>query len=376
MRGEPGATALALAGGFVLILVFSVIALAVALSGTPEGGQGLRSYYFRATIEVEQRDAGLGDHVLDTLEGWYDGTGRWRWSFGDSERAEAGGVQDADGETFVYYDRETNVYYRQPLEAFNEGRSPELTEGPPLIAGSFLIGWIPYGDPERFFEGFQDAMREDSPGGEVAGRPSHVVTLTRQGATLTFWIDRHLPFVLKYEARDPDPSSPQSLVRVEIVELELNQDVPDEVFVFQPPDGALEVEPPGRSIAGSSSSGSAGGGVPASPEGFLTPRYVPAGYEMTTSGTSYAGIANRATRYDLRLEGGDAYLNITQQFRAGGMAASQKTGEPVSVSGAPAYLQSAAGELRLVWASGDIVLTLASNALDLDELLRVAESMR
>ena len=361
---------MALASGLVLLLTFTAIAVAVGLYGTPDKDAELRSYYFRAVLEVQQTGE-FDDDVLDTIEGWYGGPGLWRWSFGDSQDAERGALHVTNTESAVFYDRPTNLYFRQPP---NDGRSSgRPSTGPTLISSSFIIGPLPDGDLQRFFAPWPE--RETSPGGEVAGRETDKVTVTSGGASTSIWLDRELPFVLKYEAKSD--GGPQSLVRVEIVEIELNGPVPAGVFAFEPPPGAREVEPPGRSVSNSgSSSSSLGGGVTA-PEGFLAPAYLPPGYVVTREEGGHAGVlGGQQTRYLVLLESGDSFIEVEEQFRAGGLAQSQKTGEPASVAGEPAYLQVTEGVMRLVWSRGDIVITLSANALDGNELTRIVESMR
>jgi outer membrane lipoprotein-sorting protein len=326
---------------------------------------------------VEQDEAVLGeDEVLPSVQGWYDAPDRWRWDFGDATSDPDSGSQlISDGETVVHYDRETNTYSRQTIPDYRGGLPAQLTEGPPVLPASIYIGWLPYGDREEFLQAWKDTRLEIADGGEIAGRDTDAVTLEHQAGTVTLWIDRELPFVLKYEARSTGGS--QQLIAAELVELALNEPVDAAVFRFEPPSGALEV-PAGR---GGSSSGSGtehlGGGIIA-PEGFLTPAYLPAGYVVVrTEGASAAGLGGRETRFSVRLEDtGGSYLLIEQQFRAGGLSETQKQGRRVSLDSETAYDQSTPDVARLTLAMADIVVTLESDALGLDELLRVAGSLR
>jgi hypothetical protein len=98
---------------------------------------------------------------------------------------------------------------------------------------------------------------------------------------------------------------------------------------------------------------------------------------VTREEGGHAGVLGaQQTRYLVLLESGDSFIEIEEQFRAGGLPQSQKTGEPTSVAGDPAYLQVTDEVMRLVWGRGDIVITLSANALDEIELTRIAESMR
>jgi outer membrane lipoprotein-sorting protein len=360
-----------------VILLLGGVALLLA-SGGGSTREQLTSYYFEAHVEVVQDEAAFGDQEpLDTVRGWYESPGMWRWEFSDSDpaRSEEGSVQVSDGQTVWYYDRPTNTYFRQSLAGYNEGKPPELTDGPPLLAAGFLIGWLPYGDKDRFFQPWGE--REERDGGQVAGLETRQVIVTLGDTTTTFWLDRELPFILKFEAKAP--GTPQSLVRAEITEVSLNKGVEGQPFSFEPPKDAREVDAPGRQVSSSSGSSSIGGSTIDVPEGFLSPAYVPTGYATVSSqGTSSSTLGGQQTQFSVRLEmeGVEGYLQLDEQYRAGGLADSQRTGQPLSIGNAEAYDQSTGAIVRLVWAQGDIVVTVMSDVLPMSELLRLAESMR
>ena len=357
---------------FVLLLVLA-LAVALCADGNDTNTASLNSYYFRAVIEVEQDEREFGqDEVLDTIQGWYQEPGRWRWDFGDEEQPDAGSFQVSDGETVVYYDRETNVFTRQSVADYNQGRPSELVEGPPLIVGGFFIGWLPYGDRERFFAAWQDGAVEESDGGLVAGRPTDAVTVTRGGDSTTLWVDAELPFVLKYESRTGGQAA---RVYVEVLDLELNEPMEASVFRFDAPADALEVAAPGRGTAVSSGSGTVSGSRVTVPDGFLTPGYLPEAYEVSGTGETHLALGVRS-RFYVRWEGPAGYLDMVQQFRAGGLSETQQRGEPLTVDGREAFDRSTADATRLVFAAGDIVVTLESDALDLVELSRIAAGIR
>ena len=372
-----GIAALSLIGGIALFAALGAVALAVALGrdDAPAGADDLSSYYFRAVIDVIQ-DGESEEDILDTVQGWYQAPNRWRWDFGDGQQQpDAGAVQISDGGSVVYYDRETNTYSQQTVAEYNEGRPAELMEGPPLIAASFFVGWLPFGDRERFFAAFQDGVITEADGGLVAGRQTDAVTIARQDGSTTVWVDREVPFVLKYEARAS--GGPQGLVRVEVTDLELNEAVEDAVFRFEPPALAREVQNPGRETISGSGTEAVGSSTVTAPEGFMTPAYVPQGYVVvTTEGTHSGALGGQQTLFSVRWEKGGDYFGMQQQFRAGGLSESQRQGSPVSFDGIEGYDQTTPEAARLVFASGDIVVTLEADALDLDELIRIAESMR
>jgi outer membrane lipoprotein-sorting protein len=367
-----GGGALALLGGALLVGLLAGAAL-FAAHETPEPATGrLASYFFRASIDVEGQD----DDVLGAVLGWYQAPDRWHWDFGDpASEPDRGSVLVSDGENVLFYDRETNTYTRQTIAGYNAGRPAELTEGPPLFVGSFFIGWLPYGDRERTLAAFPDAAITEAEGELVAGRLTDVVKLTGPGGVMTLWIDRELPFVLKYEARST--AGPQHLIAVEIVDLALNEPIDEGVFRFEPPPGALEVQPGASGSSSGSGTDRLGSGAVTPPAGFLAPAYVPDGYVVVRTEGSHSGVDGRQTSFAVTWEGsGGDSLEMVQRFRADGLSDTQRTGVPVTVAGVEGYDQSAGGTARLVWATGDIVVTLSAGALPMDELTRIAGSMR
>jgi outer membrane lipoprotein-sorting protein len=358
---------------FVLLLVVTLV-VALCTNGDETTTASLTSYYLRATIEVDGDD----DDVLDTVQGWYQAPDRWRWDFGDEQDPDAGSVLMSDGESVVNYSRETNTYTRQSRAEHNEQLPPELREGPPSLPASIVIGWLPYGDIELFSEGLQAQDTEVSDGGRIAGRETEVVTLTLEGATVTLWVDREMPFALKYEARAS--SGPLSLIKGEIVEIDLNGALREDVFRFEPAAQAREIQA-GTGVSGGSGSigGSSAAGpesnIVSAPEGFLTPEYVPPAYEVAATGETHLGTGLQS-RFRVRWEEPAGYLDMVQQYRAGGLSETQKQGSLVNIGGVAGYDQSTGELARLVFAIDDIVVTLEADALDLDELLRVAEGLR
>jgi hypothetical protein len=164
-----------------------------------------------------------------------------------------------------------------------------------------------------------------------------------------------------------------------MVEISVNEGIDEGSFTFEPADEAREVEAPGRQVSGSSGSTTLGSSIVDAPEGFLSPVYVPEGYvSVRSGGTSSSTLDGRQTRFTVRLEDDDTrgYLEIDEQYRAGGLAESHRTGQPLPVGRGGGYDQSDGDLARLTWAQGDIVVTLTSDVLPLGELLRAAESMR
>jgi hypothetical protein len=282
-----------------------------------------------------------------------------------------GSLQVADGDYVWYYDRQTNTYSKVSYSDYYDGRSPNLGDGPPLVSAAALIGALPYNDPERLFGAFSDQHRSESDGGTVAGRPTRAVTFTLGERHTTFWLDREYPFSLKYVSHDPNFS-----VTAEVVEVSFDEPLSGTPFAFKQPAGAREMPPPPRGPVESSSSIH----EDEVPAGFLSVGHVPEGYvssgqareEGLNGETSYVGL-----RYQPRGTTGIAhdYLLVEEQYRAGGPAPSQAAGTPVAIGASTGYATHDGDAERLVFARGDVVVTLSSSTLPLSELIAVAAAM-
>jgi hypothetical protein len=192
------------------------------------------------------------------------------------------------------------------------------------------------------------------------------------------WVDQAYDFILRFETpyapsspEDEDPGTLEAEVRL----VQFNVDIDDAVFAFEPPPGSRETPPDDGTTFGSGSSGSLGSNVPP-PEGFLAVTDVPEGYEATLHEQS--GTAQGITSYGVTYESPDrnALLRVEQTMRAGGLADSQRVGEPVEVGDTIGYLTADGPVLILTWPRDDLVIRMTAIGPKLDELLRVAESMR
>jgi outer membrane lipoprotein-sorting protein len=364
----------------LVVVVGAVVAGGICLlsrdRGSEEESNGLTSYEFEARVEVET-DRNEADDVLDTVRGWYVAKDRWRWEFSNSDpgRVEEGSIQVSDGKSVWWYDRPTNTYYRQDLEEYRASLPPELGEGPTLLFLSLPIGPVP---PRLAAVFAGDPIGRE----EVAGRPAQILQSTRadpgREGTTTVWLDEEFPFILKFSAMD---AAGINSATAEAVSLSFNDRLEGDLFRFEVPPGAKEVQaPPADPLLStgvfSSTSSHIGPGTNFSvPAGFLRPGYVPAGFNAR--GTSTSGGQSATTFVSLRFEtGAGGYLVLEQQIRAGGLAESHKQGRQVDVAGGTGYETNAGAERRLVWAHGDMVLKLLSDVLPLQELLRIAASVR
>ena len=353
-----------------------------------EVSNGLKSYEFEARLEVDV-DRDEADDALDTIRGWYAANEGWRWEFSDSDpaRVEEGSVRVSDGKSVWSYDRPTNLYYKQGLEEYQGSQPPELGEGPTSLFLSLMIGPVPPSLAEAFAA--SDPIGRE----EVAGRPARILDggdPSREGRT-TLWLDEEFPFILKFTATGAAGSGSATAT---VVSVSFNDGLERDLFRFEVPRGAKEVQAPsadsGSENCGTSSTAPVFSNLVCSsttthisgpdpnfgaPPGFFRPGYVPAGFILR--GTSTSGGLSDTTFVRLRLESSAGrYLVLEQQMRAGGLAESHKQGRQVDVDGGDSYETNAGAERRLVWAEGDMVLRLLSDVLPLQELVRIAESVR
>jgi outer membrane lipoprotein-sorting protein len=364
-----------------------VVAAVVAASGfwllskdrasEEEQSNGLTSYEFEARVEVEV-DRDEAHDALDTIRGWSVVKDRWRWEFSasDPDRVEEGSIEVSDGESVWSYNRPTNMYYRHDLEEYRASLPPELSEGPTSLLLGLLIGPIPPSVAEAFAAS-DPIGRED-----VAGRPARILQSThgdpeRESKT-TVWVDEEFPFVLKFTATNAARSGSATAT---VKSVSFNDRLDGDLFRFKEPPGAKEVEAPPpdpffANVVSSSTNVQTGPSRTLSvPPGFLRPGYVPAGFRPRETHTS--GGQSGMTFGRLGFESGTGgYVTLEQQMRAGGLAESHKQGRRVDVAGGEGYETNAATERRLVWAQGDMVLRLLSDSLPLQELVRIAESVR
>lgn len=355
------------------------------------GGSELESYYFEARIDVDETEP---NDVLNTLQGWYEAPDRWRWEISttDPARAHETVVYAADGTKVWFYEGRTNTVEVHDTETYYAGMPPEMRGLPNPVGMSVLIGPVPQ------LDAVLTAMGEEQKelGWEtVAGVDARVLEMATDDWSLTLWIHPEMPFILKSQTRSSREPTTDGLgphvatvepagmseVRAEVTQLVLNQAIEAERFSFQMPPGAREVEgstPQGAVHSrGSTSTGSQQLDVP---DGFLRPAYLPNEYIVTGSGSGQSNVGTFRTENRLHLGGGreadTPYLVIQQNWRAGGLAESQRIGQPIDIAGSQGYYEASGDETRLTWARDEIIVVLRADALPLDELIRIAESMR
>ena len=384
MRDDFGVHGVFVITGAVLLAAILGIFLAVAAAVAPnsQGGGHYRSFYFEARIEVPET---VDDDILGEMKAWYEAPGRWRYEFSsyDPTRVHETVIQVSNGQQYWLYRGETNTYATGDAKQYLSNFGLPETEAPPPPSFGLLLGPAPLGDVHAYLQALAEAgnttLTTQASERTIAGRRADRVDMSGPGDhTSSVWLDQDYDFILRFETPYA-PSSPEDAaagsLEAEVLIVEFNQAIDDTVFAFEPPPGSREASPDDGTSVGSGSSGSLGENVPP-PDGFFAVTDLPEGYEATLHEQS--GTAQGITSYGVTYEApdGSGTLRVQQTLRAGGLADSQRTGEPVTIGDSQAYLQREGGETALLWADGDLVIRVSTNTLDVDELLRVAESMR
>jgi outer membrane lipoprotein-sorting protein len=356
--------------------------IAVSLLTEHDRRPHLASFYFEARIEVPET---VDDNLLGEMKGWFEAPGRWRYEFSspDPARVHETVVMVSDGLRYWLYRGETNTYLTGSVSEYLANFGLSATEAPPPPTFGLLLGPVPLGDVDAYLQALAEAgnatLSSRNWERTIAGRRADRVDLQGQdGHTFSVWVDQEYDFVLRFETQyassSPAGEEPGTL-EGEVQAVQFNADIDDAVFAFEPPPGAREEPPDDGTASGSGSSGSLGEGIPP-PEGFLAVGDVPEGYEAVSFESS--GGSQGMTSYGVTYEppDGSGMLRVEQTLRAGGLADSQRIGEPVQVGDITGYLTGDGPALILTWAQGDLVIRMTAIGPTGDEMLRIAESMR
>ncbi len=195
------------------------------------------SFYIEATAEV----ANPGEETDTTaIRWWFEPPRRWRWELA-TDRGLFFGL--SDGETLWIYEPVENTYARAPLP-------PGFDR--PFLPISIQIGPAHADSVDAFIEvlierteGFAERVGEES----LLGHQTVIVEYgplfsstsnDREGVTRSgvgrMWIDPETMLILRHEIGDG--SGPHEDSSIVVTRLDLNGDLADELFEFEPPPGA------------------------------------------------------------------------------------------------------------------------------------------
>ncbi len=273
------------AGAALLALVANLgLLLAACTSSSASGPAG--SFYLEATITViDDRDSAPYAETKTRVKWWSESVERWRWEL-EQDAVETFEEVDSfslsDGEAVWFYDAAENSYQRTvPFELpaeftampfpsvvlFGPANHPSLDD----LAGDFLSrgedvevfvgGTDTYLDAATTLLDYRPTWRERSvtataPNANGDPTPEPVET-TSSGGVGRMWVDEDRMFVLRHEI---DGQSNRQYVLVEVTFVDYEPAFDDELFTFEPPEGANETPAGGAgSSGGARSSGGAGG---------------------------------------------------------------------------------------------------------------------
>ena len=336
-------------------------------------------YYFRAELTEDLPSPLIPDYNPVTfVEAWHlDDRLRWQYWHPQPGQPVMRSVVAVDGDTLYSYDPWSNTYYRE--------RVPDAEAFFFFFFGN--IGFIPAQSIADFIalqaksEGYLGATEKDSTttllGWSVravevqflVGNPERELIDIR----MTYWIEPESMLVL---AREWETRGGKQ--RLEIVELRLGEPINEESVIFKPPPEAELVDPPPFSMANLAR---VRDNNPDVPPGFLTPAYLPAGYELVSRQT--ANLSNpEPASLKLTFEAGTLVngaiqrLVIEQNESVQALPTWTRSAAEVSINGHSAFFLQADFRLEVIWVQDANLVTIEANDLPIEELLMIAESLR
>jgi len=311
----------------------------------------LESYFFEAKVTFPERP----ELPYVIIRSWYESPGKTRWEISSSVVRYPPRTLVAAGGDVFYYEVDTNTYFTS-MDAYDDS----IAEEPFPLVSSFQVGYT-----AGIFK-IPSTTRPNRTE-ELLGRTLEVHGNEMPGSD-GVWIDRALGFVVKIvQERDLNPS-----FVAEITRLAYNVPIDTRAFAFNAPPGALEVDP--SSSKASTRSLTPDGFNP--PPGFLAPSYLPSGYRPRGTGSGSAGGVTSEYRVTIKNEANGDVLELREHFRAGGPLPQQLQGDKIALKQGTGYISKSDGQTILAFSKGDILVYLQTSTLSVDELVRVAESMR
>lgn len=333
------------------------------------------SFYIKARVEIvddasDDRPSPFppdGPAVYD-LQWWSEGLDLYRQDVTLTEppflstRSLVIGTADR----WVSYDANLN-YYQSRLRS-----SPGA--GPAYPLSSALIGPVPLGSIEDWTARTQQSNPDFQMTlvgvTEILGREVDVYEFgsmdtqsnfdgTNKGSAVSrIWFDKQSGLLLKYESAE-EPGRQQ--ITAEVTSLEVNPELDAATFVFNPPEGSVELQ-------SQSSTGLLN-------QPFVISDLVPVG------GSKWESVGGLERSENLWSGPNDRALRIRQKVRSTGLPEFYKSGERVdsstSTHGGPYYLTRSGDPdmLTLAWQNRNITVVMDSFGLDRNELVHIAALM-
>jgi DNA-binding CsgD family transcriptional regulator len=414
LRALVGIPGLKWVAGSATVVAVGAVALWLFIGGgTPPSPAAIRPFYLEAHITVADPE--------------YPREAYLRWSYQDDAhfRTEYELVQPwlqtgtsvtvGNGTEALGYDMVANAYSAEPLEPILPWERLREFGGVPLIGpapADTMAGVI------AVFScwGLDGPTMFGTPAPTPVPVPARVVghdrILGRDVDIIEYiqgriWVDPQTMTILK-NASEKVAIEGKIVDRwvVEVTRLDENPKFPGDRFVYGPPAGSLPASQVYPTVAPGTPSGQCtptpGGGafciggqpvprpIPSS-SGLFELRYLPVGYSGAFAGGSTAGIGTELLWTDAlsyapgamekiqRTPGtpalGGDYVRLEQRRHLSEVPALLRSPATLQVRGQTAYLTQQAGLAAIAWAEGDLVVRLSSNAVGLDELLKVAAGL-
>lgn len=368
------------AGGAAAAAVGVVVVLAIgAARETRELGA---AFYLTAHIRVTDRSAtiggmdGPGDEETSVLTWWQANRDEARITI---ERTGIAQNQSTtivmDGEYNWIYLANSNTYSRTELpplpdEIVNRGALFGLLVGPsPFKTRPELVAQLSeWADPNPLdYRGTATVLGLSCE--RIGFGPART---SSSGGTGDAELCLHEPsmVVLRYTSRDPVQD-----IHAELTALDLEPDLDDALFRFEPPEGAVLAEP---GDTGSSASSSSPGSEVAPPP-FLSPGNLSEDLRPTGEDREFDANSQLAA-HTMRFESPGATLTISQTRDVHGIGARPPAAQTLEINGSEAWMlasttASGATDVTVVtWRDG-IRIVLRAEGLAVDEVVDIAAAL-
>jgi outer membrane lipoprotein-sorting protein len=351
---------------WLVVGLLAVLALAIAGCGQQITAEEIVQHVQETVANTQDAHAVIsaslsaqGIDLSATAEVWEKSPTKLRAEVLESSQAEYdGAVLVTDGEQAWYYSPDRNVVMVGPMDKIETPLPQQMI-----------------GEMQDIIQAVLDASDVELDGEEtVAGRSAYKLILTPREAsegeeamvlpgngTTTLWVDKDQWFVLKatYEAGSLGQGT------MEVQSFELNPGLADDLFIFEPPEGATVVD-----VASQAPVPLTLEEARAQADFLLVPAYVPQGatlVEVFKMGGSFI------LRYD---HSPDVAFTVVQGSEpAGPPVGGQSQGITVRGQSAAVVTDEAGGNTFLYWIEDGIFMTVAGH-LPLDEAVQVAESLQ
>jgi DNA-binding CsgD family transcriptional regulator len=203
---------------------------------------------FHYELSVSSREPGTPENAPRNTtmraEVWYEAPNKWRTHYsGGDPTVQLSSVHVTDGETEWHYDANDGTYYEKPagLDPVRGigARAPRF--GPHNAENLDGLMEAESGGPSHYWEVEGPEEVQGIPALRLAKFCCREGALNQLISEERWWVDPTYLFVLRVEQKSPGTGGE---ILFDVTSVEYNPDLEDEMFIFDPPDGAKEVPPP------------------------------------------------------------------------------------------------------------------------------------